>query len=98
MRLQSLDPNEGNFPASYKHKKWRVVIDNRTIYFGDNRYEDYTQHHNLKRRNLYLDRHKEREDWNDPLTAGFWAANLLWNKKSLVDSFKDIVKRFPDLL
>ena len=43
--------------------------------------EDYTQHKDPKRRASYISRHRPREDWNDPFTAGYWAFRLLWNTK-----------------
>ena len=76
------------------NKKYSVLVDNKTIYFGDSAYQDYTQTNDLHRKDLYLDRHKSREDWNDPLTAGFWSRWLLWNKKSISKSIKDIEKHF----
>ena len=51
----------------------------RTIPFGAKGYEDYTNHKDPKRKELYLKRHREREDWNDPTTPGFWSRWYLWN-------------------
>ena len=63
----------------------------KVIYFGDNRYEDYTQHRDKERRRLYLERHKGKEHWNDPLTPGFWSARLLWgDATSVVKNLRDI--------
>ena len=76
------------------NKKYRVLIGNKTIYFGDSAYQDYTQTNDLHRKDLYLDRHKSREDWDNILTAGFWSRWLLWNKKSISKSIKDIKKHF----
>ena len=75
-------------------KKYRVMIGNKTIYFGDSAYDDYTQTNDLHRKELYLDRHSKREDWDNILTAGFWSRWLLWNKKSISKSVKDIKKHF----
>ena len=76
-------------------KKYSVlVVNNKMIYFGDAAYQDYTQHNDLHRKELYLTRHASREDWNDPLTAGFWSRWLLWNKKTISKSVKYIEKRF----
>jgi hypothetical protein len=76
------------------NKKYRVLIGDKTIYFGDAAYQDYTQHNDLHRKDLYLTRHSKREDFNNPLTAGFWSRWLLWNKKTISKSIKDIKKRF----
>jgi len=76
-----------------KDKRYMVLIANKTIYFGSN-YENYTMHKDDKRKQAYISRHQKNEEWNNPLTAGFWAKNLLWNKPSLNDSIKDTEKRF----
>jgi hypothetical protein len=76
------------------NKKYSVNIDGKNINFGDSNYGDYTQYNNIHQKELYLTRHASREDWNDPLTAGFWSRWLLWNKKSISKSIKDIKKRF----
>lgn len=57
-------------------------------------YEDFTIHKDIKRKELYEARHKVREDWTDPKTAGFWSKWILWNKPSLEASLKDTLKRF----
>jgi hypothetical protein len=81
-------------------KKYKVVIyDNikdkkKTLHFGAKGYEDYTIHKDVERKNKYIDRHKSREDWQDPFTSGFWALHTLWNKPSLQGSLNDIKKNF----
>jgi len=76
-------------------KKWAIIFpDGKKVSFGDPKYEDYTQHHDLKRQELYLNRHRAREDWTNIHTAGFWSRWLLWNKPSLNASIKDIEHRF----
>ena len=45
----------------------------------------------------YLDRHRKNENWADYNTAGFYAKNLLWNKKTLSESVKDTNTRFKNL-
>jgi len=63
--------------------KFVVVVEKddgsrKTIRFGAAGMSDYTMHRDEARRQRYLDRHRAREDWNDPLTAGFWSKHLLW--------------------
>lgn len=79
---------------SRKFKKYSVLIGHKKINFGDDRYEDYTQHGDPKRKALYIQRHKKNEDWNNPLTAGWWSRYLLWEKPTLTEAIKDIKKRF----
>ena len=42
----------------------------------------------------YIRRHREKENWNNPLTAGALSRFILWNKKTLASSIKDYKKRF----
>ena len=80
--------------SSQPTKKFAVKVGERTIHFGDSRYEDYTMHKNASRKARYVARHAARENWKDPLSAGFWSKNLLWNKPSLMASIRDTEKKF----
>tara|TARA_B110000444_G_scaffold149867_1_gene140214 strand:+ start:16710 stop:18887 length:2178 start_codon:yes stop_codon:yes gene_type:complete len=66
----------------------------KTTHFGGKGYEDYTIHKDPKRKNLYLQRHQTRENWNDPTTAGSLSKHILWNKPNLQKSFNDYKNRF----
>lgn len=64
-------------------KKWRATFteDDGTethTDFGDATMRDYTQHHDKMRRANYLSRHRARENWNDPKSAGSLSRHLLW--------------------
>ena len=66
-----------------QNKKITAIINNKkTIHFGAKLYEDYTHHKDDKRKKAYLSRHKN-DNFNNPLYAGFYSTNLLWNKPSL---------------
>lgn len=77
-------------------KKFSVQVGGRTISFGSSGYEDFTIHGDEYRRQRYIDRHSARENWTKTgiKTAGFWSRWLLWNKKTLNASIKDIEKKF----
>jgi len=77
-----------------KHKYVAVFNDGQHVPFGAAGYEDYTMHGDKERKKLYLKRHKKREDWNDPKSAGALSRYILWNKPTLEASIKDYVKRF----
>ena len=79
-----------------KDKKFMVIIDNKTIHFGQKGYSDYTKHHDKLRMHRYSNRHKSRENWKKSgiKTAGFWSKWILWNKPSFSASIKDTEKRF----
>jgi hypothetical protein len=77
-------------------KKFKVIVNNRTIQFGAKGMSDYTKNKDKTRKQLYLSRHRKNENWTKSgiKTAGFWSRWLLWNKPSLLSSKRDIEKRF----
>ena len=84
--------------SNNKNKKYDARIDGRkTISFGASGMSDYTIHKDDERKQRYLDRHRKNENWADYNTAGFYAKNLLWNKKTLSESIKDTNTRFKNL-
>jgi hypothetical protein len=85
-------------PSHLTNKKYDAVIDGKkTIPFGQKGASDMTQHKNEDRKNLYINRHKKNENWNDIHTAGFWAKNILWNKKTITESIRDTNNRFKNI-
>ena len=81
-----------------KNKKFDARIDGKkTVSFGSAEHSDFTKHKDEERKQRYLDRHRKREDWSDPTTAGFMSKNLLWNKKTLTESIKDTNNRFKNI-
>ena len=83
-------------------KKWMASYINpesgrvKTIQFGAAGMTDFILSKGDKeRKEKYIKRHSGMgEDWNDPLTAGFWSRYLLWNKPTLKGSIKDMEKQF----
>lgn len=80
-------------------KKYTAVFEQdsgrkKTIHFGAKGYDDYTLKGDKEQRQRYRDRH-DKENWNDPMTAGALARYILWgdstNIKTNISSFK---KRF----
>jgi len=63
-----------------KDKKYKVVIDNKTVHFGSTM-EDYTKHKDESRRKSYLARAKGiKGDWKlNKYSPNNLAINLLWN-------------------
>lgn len=87
--------------SNKKDKLYKVIVDNgekkKTIHFGLKNPKGkgtYLDHKDLKTKENWEARHKVRENWQDPYTAGFWAKWLLWNKETLEDSILDIEKKF----
>ena len=70
----------------------------KTIHFGQKGASDYTKNKDKERKKSYIERHRPRENWSDPLTAGFWSRYVLWNKTSLEASIRDAIRRAKRLL
>jgi len=87
-------------PARDNIHKYVVVLDlgegkTKTVRFGQAGASDFLKSGDKARRQRYLDRHRAREDWNDPTTAGFWSARLLWGEtQSFAQNLSQIKKQF----
>ena len=85
------------YKSDKPEKKYYIITkDNKRVYFGQAGASDFTLHKNEARKQLYLNRHKNNENWTKSGidTAGFWSRWLLWNKPSIKESYEDIKKRF----
>ena len=76
-------------------KKYYALFKNKDtgrekrVYFGAAGMSDFTKHKDTARKARYDARHKARENWNNPLTAGYWAKRILWNKPTISGSLSD---------
>ena len=50
------------------------------VSFGQRGAEDFTIHGDPERKRRYIERHKRRERWDDPVTAGALSRWLLWER------------------
>jgi len=89
--------------ATSKGKKYKMVFYKKdksgfkrikTTSFGQSGASDFTINKDEERKQLYLDRHRKRENWDDYMSAGSLSRFLLWNKPTLQASLKDYRKRF----
>ena len=86
------------------NKKYQVIIKEydskgnlikkKTLNFGAKGYDDYTLSNNETKKINYIKRHEKRENFDDIYTNGFWSKNLLWNKKTIRESIKDIENKY----
>lgn len=67
---------------------------NKVVHFGAAGMSDFTIHKDEERKERYIQRHKSRENWNNPISAGALSRFILWNKPTLEESIKDYKKRF----
>lgn len=81
-----------------KDKKLRATFERngriKNIDFGYSPMSDFTKHKNPDRKDRYIARHKSRENFNKPDTAGALSRWVLWNKPSLKASIADYKRRF----
>lgn len=83
-----------------KGKKYDAVFTmtgsnkSKTISFGAAGMSDYTIHKNSARKRNYIGRHKARENWSNPYTAGTLSHYILWNQTSLRASIASYKRRF----
>ena len=64
----------------------------KTTHFGSTGMDDYTKTRNKEQRTRYLKRHRRRENWKSPMTAGSLSRYILWgastSRKENISSFK----------
>jgi hypothetical protein len=86
-------------PSTRSEKKYMAVFEQpngrtKTVHFGAAGMEDYTTSKDEERKERYLSRHRAREDWAAPETAGALSRWILWNKPTLSASIADYRRRF----
>jgi hypothetical protein len=81
------------------HKFYIITNDDKKIYFGSKKYEDYTTHKNLKRKNAYILRHKKKENWeiSGVNTAGWWAYKFLWSYPTKKEAYEKIKEELKEI-
>ena len=90
-------------PSTRSEKKKMATFVNtktgrtKTTHFGSNGMSDYTKHKDKERQKLYISRHKSRENWKDPLSAGSLSRWVLWSSTTLSGGIANYKKQFPYL-
>ena len=79
------------FTAIFFNKEGKKI---KTQHFGAAGMSDFTIHKDEERKQRYINRHKKRENFFDPMTAGSLAVHILWNKTTLRESIKDFKQKF----
>ena len=91
-------------PSTNSDKKLMATFEingrQRTTHFGAKGYFDYTKYYKQnkelakQKKESYLARHKENENWNDPTSAGSLSRWILWHLPTIEASIADYKKRF----
>lgn len=73
----------------------------RVVHFGASGYKDFIIYNREEgkilanhRKDLYITRHKLREDWSDPTSRGALSRYILWNLPTLEASIADYKQKF----
>ena len=66
----------------------------KTTHFGSRGMDDFTKTKDEAKKKRYLDRHRKRENWSAPKTAGALSRWILWNKPTRAASIADFKRRF----
>lgn len=68
----------------------------KTTHFGlkNPKFGTFIDHKDKEKKELYLKRHRVRENWNDFQSAGSLSRYILWNKPTLQKSISDYKSRF----
>ena len=81
------------YKSDKPNKKFFIITKTgKRVYFGDSHYEDFTQHRSIRRKMLYIQRHRKNEDWTNPDTPAYWSRWLLWEKPTLEEAYLNILK------
>ncbi len=83
------------YPSDRPEKKFFIITnEGKRVYFGQANASDYTIHKDAKRKQLYINRHKKREEhlWNKSgiNKPSFWSRFLLWEEPTLELAYKKI--------
>lgn len=91
-------------PSTNKNKKLTATFDvngkKKEVSFGSAPNKDFTIYSKEdkklaeQKKKAYIARHKVNENFNNPLTAGSLAKNILWNKPTIKESIADFKKKF----
>jgi len=88
-------------PSPLKRHKWRMIFTRKpdfeeAVDFGAKGYYDYTQHHDDKRKQLFLSRFKKMIDRykDDPSAPMTLSHQILWTEKDLGVALKNYKKKY----
>lgn len=89
----------GVYKSNNKDKKFDAIFRNektgrdKKVSFGASEYDHYTNGHlDERRKNQYILRHINNENWEDPMTPGYWAFHYLWRFKNYREAYNSIIK------
>ena len=88
--IKKSDKSEKKLMAVFTMSNGRT----KTTHFGAAGMDDYTKTRDKDQRSRYLKRHRQNENWDNPVSAGALSRWVLWNKETRSASINDYKKRF----
>ena len=85
------------YKSDKPNKKCYIITNNnKKVYFGQAGASDFTLHKDEARKQRYINRHKNNENWTKSGidTPGFWSRWILWHLPTIKESYNDIKRRF----
>lgn len=68
----------------------------KVVHFGQAGGQTYIDHGDKAKREAYLARHKKRENWNNPFSAGALSRYLLWGDSTNMETnHQAFMSKFP---
>jgi len=86
MKIEKGTAKNKKFKATFSHIKDGKYQKIKTSQFGDNRYQDYTQHKDKERRKKYRARHEKDLSKGTYMSPGFLSMGILWGDSSSLNS------------
>jgi len=94
MKLLSVTKYRGKSPKRYSALFEDSSGHTTKVNFGQRHGETFIDHGDLEKRKNYIARHRPRENWDDPYSAGALSRWLLWENRSLPEAVRDYKIRF----
>jgi hypothetical protein len=93
VEINKSNRNDKRFVAVFRSDDGKKI---KTTHFGlkNPKKGTFIDHQDNKLKENYLKRHKENENWKDPMSAGALSRWILWNKPSLKNSIDDYKRKF----
>jgi len=75
-----------------------IFANGKTVHFGSAGSKTYLDHHDKKKRDAYLARHRVNETWSDPYSAGALSKFITWGESTDINkNIDDFRKRFGNI-
>ena len=88
MLIEASNKKTKRFMATYANGK--------VVHFGQKGGQTYIDHKDKAKREAYLARHKAKENWDDPYSAGALSRWLLWGDYTTLDkNHTYFMKKYP---